>query len=61
MQQDKMMEHGFKESIKYVIDNSSNFTEKMKRDMKGIVDAGRSPEEISMGLLTYLAAMRVYY
>lgn len=44
--------------LKHLIDNGPNYTEKMKRDLKNIIDAGNSSEEILEAALTYFASIR---
>ena len=55
---DKLMEHFAKESLKQTIDNNYNFTEKQKYELKLIVDAGRTPEDVIKGILAYFAFNR---
>lgn len=51
-------EHIYKEVIKKTIDSSQNYSEQMKKEMKDIVDVGRSPEEICQAIVVYLAGFR---
>ncbi len=60
MTPDKMQEHTAKELAKRIVDNSPNYTEKMKADLKHIIDAGQSPEEILQATLSYFAVFRFY-
>lgn len=55
---DKLMEHFAKESLKQAIDNNYNFTTQQKRELKLIVDAGRTPEDVIKGILAYFAINR---
>lgn len=55
-----MQEHTFKELLKKVVDNGQNYTEKMKSDLKEIIDHGKSPEEICEATLAYFA-MHTWY
>ena len=55
---DKLMEHFAKESLKQTIDNNYNFTEKQKYELKLIVDAGRTPEDVIKGIIAYFAFNR---
>ena len=52
---DKLIEHFAKESLKQTIENNYNFTEKQKHELKLIVDAGRTPEDVIKGILAYFA------
>ena len=45
---------------KKVVDNGQNYTEKMKSDLKEIIDHGKSPEEICEATLAYFAMHRWY-
>lgn len=56
----EMQEHTFKELLKKVVDNGQNYTEKMKSDLKEIIDHGKSPEEICETTLAYFAMHRWY-
>ena len=38
-----MQEHLRKELLKKIADNGQNYTEKMKSDLKEIIDLGKSP------------------
>ena len=60
MNQDKLNEYIAKEAMKSIVDNSSNYTNQMKLELKLIIDAGRSPEEICKAMLTYFAALRFF-
>ncbi len=55
---ENLQEHIYKETLKQIVDNSFNYTEKMKSEVKAIIDAGKSPEEICKATLTYFAAIR---
>ena len=55
---EKMQEHIYKETLKQIVDNSPNYSDKIKSDVKAIIDAGKSPEEICKAALTYFAAIR---
>ena len=55
---DKLIEHFAKESLKQTIENNYNFTEKQKHELKLIVDAGRTPEDVIKGILAYFAFNR---
>ena len=55
-----IQEHIYKEMLKQIINNSPNYTEKIKCDLCSIVDAGNTPEEIIKSILTYFATYRWY-
>ena len=55
---DKLMEHFAKVSLKQAIDNNYNFTKQQKLELKLIVDAGRTPEDVVKGILAYFAMNR---
>ena len=54
----KLLEQFAKESLKQTIDNNYNFTEQQKHELKLIVDAGRTPEDVIKGILAYFAFNR---
>ena len=60
MNQEKLGEHLAKETLKHIVDDSPNYTCQMKQDLKAIIDAGQSPDEICKMMLTYFAALRFY-
>ena len=60
MNQDKLNEHMAKEAMKHIVDNSPNYTHQMKQDLKVIIDAGRSPEEICKAMLSYFATLQFF-
>lgn len=51
-------EHIVKEALKKIVDDSPNYSEKIKKDLKLIVDLSQTPEEIAQRTLTYFAAIR---
>ncbi len=55
MNEKKLNKHLKKECLKNVIDNNHTYTDKQKQDLKLIVDAGETPEEILEGILSYFA------
>ena len=55
MNQENMQEHLTKEALKLIVDNSPNYTEQIKQDLKNIIDAGNTPEEIAEAILMYFA------
>ena len=42
MTEQEMQEHACKELLKKIVDNGQNYTEKMKSDLKEIIDLGKS-------------------
>ncbi len=59
MKQDNMQEHITKEALKLIIDKSPNYSDQIKQDLKNIIDAGNSPEEILQATLLYFAALHL--
>jgi hypothetical protein len=55
MDQEKMNEHITKETLKRIVDNSLNYNDNVKWDIKAIIDMGKSPEEILEAVLSYFA------
>lgn len=55
-----LQEHFYKETLKRIVDNSQNYPDKVKEDVKHIIDLGKSPEEICQGILTYFAALKLF-
>lgn len=55
MNQNQLNEHITKDALKRIVDNSSNYTYQMKCDLKSIIDASQSMEEIFKATLTYFA------
>ena len=55
---ENLQEHIYKETLKQIVDNSPNYSDKIKSDVKAIIDAGKSPEEICKATLTYFAAIQ---
>lgn len=55
MNQKRMQEHLTKEALKRIVDNSPNYNEQIKQDLKNIIDAGNTPEEIAEAILMYFA------
>lgn len=45
-----------KEDLKAVVEISPNYTAQMKQELKAIIEAGRSIEEICVDVLVYFAA-----
>ena len=59
MNQKEIQEHLTKEALKRIVDNSPNYTEQIKQNLKNIIDAGNTPEEILQASLLYLAALHL--
>lgn len=57
---EKLQEHIYKETLKQIVDNSPNYSDKIKRDVKAIIDAGKSSEEICKAMLTYFATLQFF-
>lgn len=55
MDQEKMNEHVAKETMKRIVDNSPNYNDNVKHDIKVIIDMGKTPEEILEAVLSYFA------
>lgn len=55
MNQKRMQEHLTKEALKRIVDNSPNYTEQIKQDLKNIIVAGNTPEKIAEAILMYFA------
>ena len=51
MNQKRMQEHLTKEALKRIVDNSPNYSDQVKQDLKKIIDAGHTPEEIALSLI----------
>ena len=59
MNQKRMQEHLTKEALKLIVDNSPNYTEQIKQDLKNIIDAGHTPEEIAKAILLYFSFLHL--
>lgn len=55
MDQKKINEHIAKETMKRIVDNSPNYDDNVKRNLKAIIDLDKSPEEILEAVLSYFA------
>ena len=55
MTEKEMQEYACKELLKKVVDNGQNYTEKMKSDLKEIIDLFYAPEECGDATLSYIA------
>lgn len=59
MNQKEIQEHLTKEALKRIVDNSPNYTEQIKQNLKNIIDAGNTQEEILQATLLYFAALHL--
>lgn len=59
MKQENMQEHITKEALKRIVDRSPHYSDQIKQDLKDIIDAGNSPEEILQATLLYFAALHL--
>lgn len=55
MTEKERQEHTVKELLKKIVDESYNYTPKMKDDIKAIIDVGKTPEEICQAVLSYFS------
>lgn len=58
MDVNSIKEHEFKKVIKKLIDDSPNYTEKMKFDLHAIVDTSKTIEELCQAVLSYFSALK---
>lgn len=59
MNQKRMQEHLTKEALKRIVDNSPNYSDRVKQDLKKIIDAGHTPEEIAKAILLYFSFLHL--
>lgn len=59
MNQKEIQEHLTKEALKRIVDNSPNYTEQIKQNLKNIIDAGNTQEEILQATLLYFVALHL--
>lgn len=59
MNQENMQEHLTKEALKLIADNSPNYSDQVKQDLKNIIDAGHTPEEIAKTILLYFSFLHL--
>lgn len=57
MKQENMQEHITKEVLKRIVDNSPNYSDQIKQDLKDIIDAGKTLEEIAKAILLYFSLL----
>ena len=48
-----------KEALKLIVDNSPNYSDQVKQDLKNIIDAGHTPEEIAKTILLYFSFLHL--
>lgn len=53
-----LAEFASKELLKKAVDNNTNYTEKVKSDLKAIIEHSKTPEEMCTALLTYFGTYR---
>lgn len=51
-------EHEFKEMLKKQVDNSPNYTEQIKYDLKAIINTSKTPEDLCEAALLYFSALK---
>lgn len=56
--QDGVKEHALKEMLKKIVDDSPNYSEQVKADLKSIIDLENSPEEILKTCIVYFSMNR---
>ena len=59
MNQENTKEHLAKEALKLIVDNSPNYSDQVKQDLKNIIDAGHTPEEIAKTILLYFSFLHL--
>ncbi len=55
MNTQELQEHITKETLKQYVDSCPNFPDYVKRDLKLLVDASKSPEDLAKKILAYFA------
>lgn len=58
MDMNSMIGHQNKEILKHMVENTQGYTEKMKCDLKGIIDTSKSPEELFQAVLLYFSGLK---
>ncbi len=53
MTTENLAEFASKELLKKAVDNNTNYTEKVKADLKAIIEHSKTPEEVCVAFLTY--------
>ena len=53
MTTENLAEFASKELLKKAVDNNANYTEKVKADLKAIIEHSKTPEEMCVAFLTY--------
>ena len=59
MNQENTQEHFTKEALKLIVDSSPNYSDQVKQDLKNIIDAGHTPEEIAKAILLYFSFLHL--
>lgn len=55
-----IIEHQSKELLKRMVDDTQGYTEQIRYDLKGIIDASQSLEELAQAWLLYFATINLY-
>lgn len=58
MELNSVDEHKFKEMLKKLVDDSPNYTEQIKYDLKAIINTSKTPEDLSEAALLYFSALK---
>lgn len=58
MELDNVDEHNFKEMLKKLVDDSPNYTEQIKYDLKAIINTSKTPEDLCEAALLYFTALK---
>lgn len=53
MTTENLAEFASKELLKKAVDNNMNYSEKVKSDLKAIIEHNKTPEEMCVAILTY--------
>lgn len=56
-----LQEHAFKEMLKKIVDNSPNYPHHVKEQVKLLIDAGKSPEDICEKVISYMSALPIIW
>lgn len=55
-----IIEHQSKELLKRMVDDTKGYTEQIRYDLKGLIDASQSLEELAQAWLLYFATINLY-
>lgn len=58
MTTENLAEFASKELLKKAVDNNANYTEKVKADLKAIIEHSKTPEEMCISVLAYFGTYR---